>query len=95
MATIDLTINNPLALDIDMDTSGIGIPGPQGPQGEPGPQGIQGEPGPQGPKGDKGDQGPQGIQGEQGPAYTLTADDEQAIASIVYSMLTNLDEGVF
>ena len=48
-------------------TSGVGIPGPQGPKGD------KGDMGPQGPKGDKGDigpagpQGPMGITGPQGP----------------------------
>ena len=52
---------------------GIGIPGPQGPQGEAGPQGPQGPQGEQGPKGDagpagpRGQEGPQGIQGPRGP----------------------------
>lgn len=45
---------------------GVGIPGPQGPQGEVGPQGPQGPEGPQGPKGDTGPQGPQGQEGPQG-----------------------------
>ena len=45
---------------------GVGIPGPQGPQGEVGPQGPQGPEGPQGPKGDTGPAGPQGQEGPQG-----------------------------
>jgi hypothetical protein len=48
---------------------GVGLRGPQGPQGEPGPIGPQGDVGPAGatgPAGPTGAQGPQGIQGVQG-----------------------------
>ncbi len=61
---------------VTIDLASIGIPGPQGPQGEQGPtgpQGPQGETGPAGPTGPQGDigptgpTGPQGLQGETGP----------------------------
>jgi Collagen triple helix repeat (20 copies) len=48
-------------------TNGVGLPGPQGPQGDQGPPGSQGPIGPQGPQGDPGPQGPQGPQGDSGP----------------------------
>ena len=69
--------------------------------GLPGKDGADGLPGPQGQKGDKGDQGERGPQGERGEkgekgdTYTLTAEDQAAIATIVIGNLTNLDEGVF
>lgn len=65
---------------------GIGIPGPQGPQGPVGPEGPmgpvgpdghtgpQGPQGPVGPKGPQGIQGPRGPRGEQGPAGEKGAD---------------------
>jgi hypothetical protein len=60
-------------------SSGVGLPGPAGPQGAPGPQGPKGDVGPQGltgptgpagatgQKGDPGDAGPAGPTGATGP----------------------------
>lgn len=65
---------------------GVGIPGPQGPQGETGPQGpqgiqgprgergVQGIQGPVGPRGPQGVEGPRGPRGLQGPAGEKGAD---------------------
>jgi len=54
---------------VQCGSSGVGAPGPIGPQGIQGvvgPTGPQGDPGPQGPQGPVGLQGPQGIKGDQG-----------------------------
>lgn len=55
----------------------IGRQGPQGPEGPAGPQGAQ---------------GPEGPRGPEGPAYTLTADDKNAIVNAVLSNFTNVSE---
>lgn len=75
--------------------------GTRGPKGDPGPQGPQGETGPQGPQGVQGETGPQGQTGPQGPQgipgndYVITSADYQAIADVVYGMLTDLSQGAY
>jgi hypothetical protein len=60
----------PITFEVDMPEgtgSGIGIPGPAGPQGIPGPAGPQGIPGPTGSQGLPGPAGPQGPIGPTTP----------------------------
>jgi len=53
-------------VNIDVEYSGRGMTGPEGPQGDTGAQGPEGEQGEVGPKGDQGNQGVQGDSGQQG-----------------------------